>query len=197
MKTLFKMLFCIGFFAIPTLAQGPPVAAKGPTVDASIGYSYVSMPIADSRVNLNGADANIDVDFSQFLGVRLDAGYVRATNVFDTGHVADILSYLGGPVVYPYRRKRWTAYGDLLLGAARVTGPIPAAGDTLLIRGFTNKFAWQLGGGVQFNLSRSWALRGEANYFRTSYFTPSTTIAGQNNIRIITSIVYSFRTRRP
>ena len=196
MKPVLKIVLCVGLFAKPALAQGPAIAAKGPTVDTAAGYSYVSMSIPTvSRVSLNGVDANLGVNFSQYFGVRLDVGYDRANNVLGTGRHADILSYMGGPVFYPFRVKKWSTYAQGLFGAARVTGPVPT-GTAILIGGYANKFAYAVGGGVQYNFKTSFAIRAGADYLHTAYFTPQKAITGQNNVRIVAELVYSFRTRR-
>lgn len=181
------------------LAQSPATPAKAPIFDVGAGYSYVNIGLGDNRVSLNGADANLSAYFSPYLAIKLDVGYARDNNVFNTGHNSDLLSYLGGPVIYPFRGRRLAVYTEALFGAARVTGPIPAAGGTLLIRGYANKFAWAAGGGIEYKLGRrffrSLNFRAGADYLHTAYFTPAPSIAGQNDVRAVTGLVYTFGSR--
>jgi hypothetical protein len=67
---------------------------------------------------MNGLDANITTDFRRIFGVRADLDYARAASVFNSGHHSDVLSYLAGPVFYPYRGKRLTLCVDVLVGGA-------------------------------------------------------------------------------
>ena len=181
------------------LAQGPATPARAPLFDLGAGYSYVNIALGDNRVGLNGADANLSVYVSTYVGIKLDVGYARDNNVFNTGHNSDLLSYMGGPVIYPYRRRRFAVYTEALFGAARVTGPIPAAGGTLLIRGYANKFAWAAGGGMEYKLGyrffRNLTFRAGADYLHTAYFTPTPSIAGQSDARITANLVYTFGSR--
>jgi hypothetical protein len=199
MKAALMIALLGAFCARPSPAQGPARPAKAPLFDVGAGYSYVNIGLGSNRVSLNGADLNLSGYFSPYWGIKFDLGYARDNNVFNTGHNSDILSYLGGPVIYPYRGKRLALYGEALFGAARVTGPIPAAGGALLVRGYANKFAWAAGGGVEYKLGyrffRSLTLRAGADYLHTAYFTPAPSIAGQNDARIIANLVYTFGKR--
>jgi|SRR5271165_696857 len=179
-------------FATKADAQGPIFAGGGPVIEAGLGYSYTDMSIpSNTRFTMNGADANITVDFTRRFGVRLDAGYARAFNVFNTGRHADVLNYMGGPVFYPIRKRRFTLYTELLLGAARETGVNSATGGGT-ITGFANKFAWAAGGGVQYRIVRPLSLRAGPDYFHTSFFDPNIAVKGQNNLRAVISLVYTF-----
>ena len=146
------------------------VAANRPVLNAAVGYLYLDMSQApNSRAGLNGADASLSVDFRSRVGLRLDVGYARGSNVLGSGRRSAVLSYLGGPVAYPFHHKKWTVYGEALVGAARVTGPIPGPGRFL--GAYVNKLAWILGGGLEYDLSSSWAFRAEPGYPHTLYYT--------------------------
>ena len=180
-------------------AQSPATSARAPLFDLGLGYSYVNIPLGNNRVSLNGGDGNLSVYVNPYVGLKFDVGYVRDNNVFNTGHNSDMISYMGGPVIYPYRRKRIALYAEALFGAARVTGPILAQGGGLLIRGYANKFAWAAGGGLEYKFEykrfRSFSLRAGADYLHTAYFTPTVTLTGQNDARITVNLVYSFASR--
>lgn len=175
---------------VPTL-RAPVSGGNGATVRASIGYAYTSLSMPSSkRVNLSGASATITADLSSRLGVSVDSSYVRASNVLKTGRHVDVLSYLVGPVFYPTRQARMATFVHALVGGARVTGVTPFNG-TENVLGFVNKFSWALGGGVEYQVSRSVAFRGGADYQRTYFFDLNTRIQGQNSFRIISSVVYT------
>ena len=180
---------------LPQSALSQVVAANGPVVNAAVGYSYLDVSLApNSRVGLNGADINLSADFRSQFGLRLDIGYTRGSNVLGSGRHADVLSYVVGPVVYPIRHRKWTAYAEGLVGAARVTGPIPSANGFL--GAYVNKVAWVLGGGLEYDISSSWAFRAGPEYLHTAYFNTPTRIGGQNNLRLVAEIVRRFGGRR-
>ena len=176
----------------PLSTNGPIISGSGPTVKASVGYAYVSLNLPSSnRVNLSGADTTLTADFLHHLGVTADFTYARASDVLSTGHHADVLSYLVGPVFYPTQRAKLTTYVRGLIGAARVTGVLPYNGNDYET-GYVNKLAWALGGGVEYQVSLSVALRGGGDYLHTEYFNLSAAPRGQNNFRAVCSVVYVF-----
>jgi len=196
MWTLGKIAACFFLLASVSDAQYPPVTGIGPLVEGGLGYTYVSMDFpSTSRVGMNGLDANVTADFLRTFGVRADLGYARTCNVFNSGHHSDVLSYLAGPVFYPFRRKRLTVYVDLLVGGARVTGVTPnLAGEQF--RGFANKLAWVYGVGFQYSVSPSLGIRFDTNYLHTAYFNSSAAVQGQENLRTMMNVVWYFGKRR-
>ena len=196
MRTLGWTAACFFLLASVSVAQSPRAAGSGPLFEAGLGYTYVSMDFpATSRVGMNGLDANITGDFLRTLGVRADLGYARASNVFNSGHHSDVLSYLAGPVFYPFRRKRLTVCVDLLVGGARVTGVTPnSAGEQF--EGFVNKLAWIYGVGFQYSISPSLGIRFDTDYVHTAYFNSSATVQGQENLRTMINVVWYFGKRK-
>lgn len=169
-------------------AQGPPlVTGTGPEIEAHGGFEYVGQPLpTGSRLPMYGVDSGLTVGVSPHLGVRLDFGYARASDVLGTGHHSDILSYMAGPVFYPVRTRMGAVYGELLLGGARMTGVTPYTGGGY-VRGFANEFAWAGGGGAEFRVGRSLSMRVGADYFRTSYFNSTAGLSGRGNMRAVVS----------
>ncbi len=182
----------------PAKSESPIAAAHHPVfvptgldLKASVGYVLTNsgMPSA-SRLNLSGVDAAVIADLSRFFGVAADSSYVRAANVFGTGYHADVLSYLAGPVLYPVAHSRVRLYVHGLAGGARVTGPIPSSGNPP-VTGFVNKFSWAVGGGVEYQISPSVALRSGGDYQHTYFFNSSDVVHGQRDFRVVCSVVFS------
>lgn len=126
-------ILTIGIVLYPGLAraqsQSPIAAGAAPSVSVSFGYSSVSLGMTpSSRVALNGLDASAATDFVSRIGVKLDVGYARASDVFASGRHSDVLNYLGGPVVRLSRRRRFAAYAQGLLGGRQGYGARPAHG---------------------------------------------------------------------
>src|SRR5450755_3317521 len=104
MNTWSKIVLCLLLTPAPMWAQSPVAAGRAPVVSVSVGYSYLDFgSMSSDRCGLNGLDASLGVDFIPRLGAKVDLGYVRASNVLDSGRHGDVLSYLVGPVFYPTR----------------------------------------------------------------------------------------------
>jgi opacity protein-like surface antigen len=169
----------------------PVFVGRGLSVRVSGGYAFLSLGIASSgRTNLSGPDASVTADFSPRFGVSGDVTYVRASNVLDTGRHADVLSYLAGPVFYPFRTAKLTTYVHGLACGARVTGVIPQTGGDYET-GYANKVPWAVGGGVEYQISTSVSFRGGGDYQHTYFFNSDGMIRGQNDMRAVCSVVYT------
>jgi opacity protein-like surface antigen len=174
----------------PLSTNGPAISGSAPTVKASVGYAYLNMSLPSSnRIDLSGLDTAVTADFLHRWGATADFTYVRASDVLSTGHHADVLSYLAGPVFYPTQHAKLTTYVRGLIGASRVTGVVPSNGN-YYETGYVNKLAWALGGGVEYQVSRSVAFRGGGDYLHTEFFDLGGVIRGQNNFRAVCSVVY-------
>ena len=196
MRTLFAALFCLLLGAANAAAQTTIVAGKSKSVDVSLGYAYVSQPVGSSnRLGLNGADASATIGLFPHFGIMADLGYARASHPLGTPSHSDVLSYLAGPVFYPTVQRKFDPYVRALFGGARVTGPVPVNGG-ILIGGYASGFAWAVGGGIDYQVTRSIALRTGLDYMRTAYFGPTLAMQGQNNFRATAAVVYLFGTRQ-
>ena len=144
---------------------------------------------------MNGVEASFTADFHRRFGIKFDLGYDLASNVFDTQHHADLLTYMAGPVFYLIRKRKFSVYTQFLFGGARESGVnFDAIGRPAT--GWVNRFAWAAGGGVQYRLTPSFSVRVGADYLRTSFFNSNLAIEGQSNLRTAASIVYTFGERR-
>ena len=190
-RTILAILFYLPLCATHASAQALPAGKSGPW-DLSVGYTYLSHPATSSdRVGLNGFDASVTAGVASRLAIRGDVGYARSGNLLGAPTHSGVLSYLIGPVFYPMVRPKVDIYSQALFGGARVTGPVPVNGG-ILIDGWADGFAWAIGGGVDYRLSRSFALRGGVDYLRTEYFSgPAPAIQEQNNVRLTASVVWS------
>lgn len=196
MRTLFMALFWYLLCPAGASAQSTVTAGRAKSVDLSLGYSYINHTAGPSnRVGLNGLDANITFGLSSRFAIRCEVGYARAANVLGTPSHSGVLTYLAGPVFHPATNRNFDPYFQVLLGGARVNGPIPVNGG-YLIGGWGTGFAWAVGGGIDYHVSDSIRLRTGLDYLRTVYFGPSVTIQGQNNVKATVAVVYVFGTQR-
>jgi opacity protein-like surface antigen len=180
---------------VPFRSKPPVAAARGKTIEMAVGYSYVSQAENQSkRLGLRGADASFTIGFSR-LGIKADVGYARASNVLGTGRHSDVFSYLAGPVFHPTWHRSFNTYVHALAGGAKVSGPIAANGGRILLGGWTTGYAWTLGGGVEYWVTDSVAIRTGADYMRTAFYDSSLIVRSQNNLKTTASIVYYFGMR--
>jgi opacity protein-like surface antigen len=192
MRTIRKVLLLTILLAPVVRAQGPVVAGIAPVLEAGIGYTYVDAGIpSQSKIGMNGIQLVGNADINRHFGVAAEVGYARNFNVLDSGRTADILTYMAGPVFYPIRKRNMNVYTHLLLGAARETGVNFESNGQILL-GYTNRFAWAAGGGFQYRISRTFAIRVGADYLRTSFYDSNVQLQGQTNLRPSISLIYTF-----
>jgi len=197
MRTILKLvlLLCLLGLGFPARAQGPVIAGVAPVFEGGVGYSYMRSNIPSAgTMAMNGVLLSGSGDFNPHWGVKLELGYSRNFDAFHTGRTADMVTYMGGPVFYPIRKRQYNVYVELLLGGARETG-VNFEADGTLIRGFVNRFAWAGGGGLQYRLTPAWSLRAGADYLRSSFFNENVVPTPHSNLRASLSVVYSFGRR--
>ena len=101
---------------------------------------------------MKGIVVSASGDLNSRFGAKLVVGYSRSPDAFQTGRVADVLTYMGGPVFYPVRRSKFDIHAQVLVGGARETG-VNFENDGTLVRGYVNHFAWAGGVGFQYRVS--------------------------------------------
>jgi len=192
MKIACTSLFCLLVCAGRAAAQFPPPAGIAPVPDASIGFSSLIRAASPAgRIALNGVTASATEDFPGRHGLMVEVSYLRASNVFGSGHSNDVLSYMMGPVFYPARRRDFVVNLHVLGGGARVAGVVPLSTGALDI-GHVHTIAWAFGGGVEHWFSDTMALRISADALHTSFFNSSGVVSGQYDLRSTVSLVYYF-----
>lgn len=198
MRTMFKILLLLVALGLASQAraQGPVIAGVAPVFEGGIGYSYVKSTVpSQGNLAMKGVVASASGDLNSHFGVKLEVGYSRSFDAFQTGRAADILTYMGGPVFYPIRRRKFDFHAQLLAGGARETG-VNFESDGTLVRGYVNHFAWEGGAGFQFRMSEAFSLRPEVEYLRTSFFNSNVVIQGHTNLRTTLNLVYTLGRRR-
>jgi opacity protein-like surface antigen len=184
-----KLALVVALLPASAFAQAPLSTASGPSITASIGYSYVNIPIASSRIDMNGLGASVTADFRSRFGAKLDLNYVRQSNLFGTGHHGDLLSGMLGPMYYPVSNDRLAIYVQVLAGDSRATGVIPTPSGKFTTA-YTDGLCWAVGAGLERSISSNFMVRTETDYMRTSFIASSGAFQGQNDLRITGSIVY-------
>jgi len=161
-----------------------PVSAYSPTFDIGCGYTFLSssMPTA-GQVQFNSVEASARANFLPHWGVALDFGYVRTSDVLNTGHQGYIMTFLGGPVFYPMAHGRTRPFLHALVGAGLVDGAVPLS-DNAYLHGWVERPAYAFGGGIERSVMGAFALRGAGEYLRTAYAYSISTVRAQNSLRV-------------
>lgn len=195
-----KVAVGIFFLVAPLLAQqfvtgAPPPAMTAPVFGASAGYTYLDMDTSSRQhVALSGVDADGFIDFNVRWGMMVDSDYVRAGNVLGTGRSGNVLSLLTGPVFYPKDFGNTRIFVHTLAGISLVNSAVPVSGIYYL-DGTVTRFSYALGGGVERTVAGPLAIRVGADYLRTTFANSNASMQIQNNIRIVTGMVYRFGVR--
>ncbi|GEM_PF-645030 len=177
-----------------TQFQSPQPAATAFTPFSSLGYEYVprlevyggygflnagTSGLA-SRQNVSGVEASVDVHINRWIAGELNGGvYIKTLNIINVGSFAyhDFLG-MAGP-----RFNIRKMFFHALVGVDHLAGSgnFYTVGNTLT----NNALAGGGGGGVQWNVTRQFALRTSADYIM-SRFEGLT----QNNVRFTLGIVF-------
>lgn len=195
MRTTLKLSVVMLLLLPAARAQGPIIAGNAPVIEGGFGYSYVDSKVpSQGTLGMNGVQGIFNMDFGRHFGGKLDVGYSRVFDAFQSGRSADMLTYMGGPVFYPVRRRNMNIYAHLLLGGARQTG-VNYEPNGQEVLGYVNKFAWAGGAGFEQRVTTSWSIRIGADYLRTAFFNENVAVVGQSNLRGSVSLMYTFGER--
>jgi opacity protein-like surface antigen len=97
-------------------------------------------------------------------------------------------TYTFGPRVSIHKLKVLTPYGQALFGGGHASGTLYPAGAPTLSR---NAFAMELGGGVDANISKHFAVRlAQVDYLFTDF--PDGFTNHEHNLRVTTGLVFRF-----
>jgi hypothetical protein len=195
-----KIAVCICVWVAPLFAQHyvsstPPVAAAGTVFEASAGYDYLVLDTPSrKRIGVSGIDAQGYADFNSRWGMMVDTSYARAGNVLDTQHSGTVMSGLIGPVFYPVEYGNTRVFVHSLAGVSLVNSAVPVQ-DGYYLGGTIVRFSYAAGGGFERSLGGQVAVRVGGDYLRTTFANPTAVMRFQNNLRLVTSIVYRFGRR--
>lgn len=127
-----------------------------------------------------------------------ETSYLRASNVFGTGRSNSVLTFLGGPVFYLYRRSGFVTSVHVLGGAGRVAGVVvltPSNGGFL--KGTVDDLAWSFGTSLEKWFTEYLALRVDIDGLHTSFYDSRTIkVRGEYDLRATWGLIYYFGGRR-
>jgi opacity protein-like surface antigen len=132
-----------------------------------------------SSTNIHGASFNLAGNLNSWMGIVADVG---AGSIDDSGLSGNIFTYMFGPRISYRHNDRFTPFGQVLVGGARLRVNVPTSGSSNTT---LNAWAVALGGGVDVKLSNHFSIRAvQAEYLMTRFNSQQ-----QNNARISAGLV--------
>jgi outer membrane protein OmpA-like peptidoglycan-associated protein len=195
----------------PAPAPAPSSAGESrdfPRFELFLGYSNIlATPMGPTNriADVQGGDTNLAINFNRYFGIVGDfAGYHANTLTFtqpggparDVGADGKVFTYMGGPRL-SYRRPRFTLFAQALFGdanAQKVTINGCSGSPVCVPLPSENVFTMAVGGGLDLNVHRHFAIRlFQAEYLMTRFKDPTSaagTTGTRDNARLSAGIVF-------
>lgn len=194
-------IFMAALFALGT-AQGAMAqnvqatqAEGAPKVEISLGYTYMrsDLVVSGTSFNMNGGSGSVAYNLKSWLGIVGDFGVTTQGNVAQTGLDLNIETYQFGPRI-SWRKKRLVPFAQALFGIGHAAGTLytSSLGVGLAPLGTSNAFVLTAGGGVDWKLHHSIAIRIIQAEYLYSQFANGASSNRQNNLRLSAGLVISF-----
>jgi opacity protein-like surface antigen len=172
-------------------AQKPTTLPEG-TLDIALQYDTLSAnSVTGNRFWMQGGSLQVHGLLHRGFGLVGDLSGEHTSNIHNTGVDLDMVTALVGPrYTWQPKKRSFSGYGQILVGEANgfnstfpgPTGATSSAGN----------YAYQLGGGVDYRVSRSWSIRiAHLDWLRTQL--SNSTTQTQNNLRIGAGVVLHYR----
>ena len=174
-------------------------AQEGISGDAAVSYQWVHTNAGPGQCGcfgLNGGGISASWNVRGPWAVVADFSSGTTTGAPTVGSSLTLTSGLAG-VRYelPWMRRNWIhgahrvqPFAQILVGAAHAGGGAAGLGDG------TNRFAARAGGGLDVPVTRRFSVRGEVDYFATTF--ANTVNDHQNNLLIGAGVVYHWSLAR-
>ncbi len=187
-----KLRFIVSLLALVTLFGLTANAQELPKIDASVSYSYFRANPATSGFNgfnLNGGSASASYNFRDWVSGVADFGGYHVGSYNGVSVDNHVLTYLFGPRFTYREHRRFSPFGQVLVGGARAGSGVFATTNS------HTAFATAFGVGVDWNVRDRFSIRPlQFDYLLTHL--PEVTNGNnqtQNNLRVSTGIVFHFK----
>lgn len=188
--------FTLALLAVSAGAQQHFVGPASPgshnnRFDVSAGFSHVlanAPPGISDDFGLNRGTAGVSYHLMPRLAVAAQYTGGHTSNISALGQNLTLMTYTAGPrLMYP--RGRFVLFGQALFGGAHASDsyfPTATGYSTT-----ANSFAYALGGGLDVNMSRHFAIRTlDAQFLHTTFSNGSSNV--QRHLTIGAGVVYKF-----
>jgi outer membrane immunogenic protein len=194
-KRNFVLLLAIAAVAAPWAGAQDAAPSQALRAELAIDYSYMRSnepPGGCTCFNLNGGSASFAWPIgSSHFALAGDVTIAHAGSISSAGDSLTLSIFTAGARYLPkMRRARVQPFGEALVGVVHSSGTLVQGGNP----GAANAgaaFASNIGGGLDLNASRRWAIRLiEADYLLTTVDNGSNN--HENNLRIGAGVVVRF-----
>jgi opacity protein-like surface antigen len=181
---------------VGTLLCAALTASAQSKIDASVSYELQRSngPAGDCGCfNLQGGRADASYRILDRLGVAGEISGVHASNITGSGLDLSLLTYMAGPRYSMHLRYGLKPFAQFLIGGVHgFDAMFPHPGRALT---YANSFAFTAGGGLDYTVSRHFAVRVvQIDYLKT--YLPNNATDEQNNLRIGAGIVFRMKSAK-
>ena len=172
MKKWFVAAFCLMFSGAalsPMQGQAVYTATRSSRLAAGVGAMYLNNDYSPRKNG--GLAAWVDYDFTRLIGVEAEGRF---------GGIIGENSYLIGPTV-SCRRRKFRVYGKILVGKGTISNQLYNTSSTYNL--------YELGGGVDYRLTRKFAARVDIGEQKWPDFEPNTL----SPLAISVGVMYTIR----
>ena len=168
-----------------------PAAAQTPAAELSAGYQFTRVPDVNLPlgwyVDVSGNIAPTFAIVGEVAGAYKTETLTLGNSSVDTN--LKLHTFLGGVRVAARANPKVVPFGQVLLGAARLSGGVTASGPavSVLATDSDTEFALQIGGGVNLMTSGNLGVRLGADYRRIFISD-----GGENEFRLVAGVVIPF-----
>lgn len=197
MRKILGSVLLVGAMTATSLVAQNVSSAKGvstPTNYLEVAITYDALHAGGSGENsfwMQGGGVQAGGDFSHGFGVVSDLAAEHTGDMHGSGVGLDMVTVTFGPryTWQPKRYRRTALYGQTLVGLANGYNSVfPHSGGAT---SSANGLALKMGGGVNYTLSRRFAVRVfEADWLRTQL--PNATNDAQNNLHLDAGLMLRF-----
>jgi outer membrane protein with beta-barrel domain len=187
MVTASTALACLLCAAVAT-----PAAAQTARTELSAGYQFTRTPDLNLPpgwyIDVAGNVAPMFAIVGEVSGAYKSESIAVGTSSVDA--TVRLHTFMGGVRVAARTSPRVVPFGQVLLGAARLSGGVTASGPATSVLAATDadtEFALQFGGGVNLMMSRNFGVRLGADYRRIFISD-----GGENEFRLGAGVVIPF-----
>jgi hypothetical protein len=166
-------------------------AQKEPKLDVGVTFAAERSLKADTGQNfwMEGGSIELGANVWKGWGIAADVTAAHSSSIGSSGVPLSLESTTFGPRYRWHAKRKWSIYGQALLGEANAFHtlvPTPSGTQT-----GGNSLALQIGGGLDYRLKQRFALRLlDASWLRTQI--PNGTDNVENTLRIGTGVVVRF-----
>jgi opacity protein-like surface antigen len=215
MKKLAGLLLLVAALGLPTTAQdsqapqpeqspaspsdqNPPAKVKRvwptPKAEISGGFVYRSFyALNGATIGMKGGYGSYQYNLYRWLGVTGEVLGVFGTEKSNNlpPQSLHVFTALAGPQIYPLGRHRLDPFAHFMFGAGILTDSVPEFSGFPSNDSTTAVKAWQVGGGLDWNVKPHWAVRViQVDYQSAKFFGNG--VPNQGAKRISFGFVYHF-----